>query len=320
MIELISSPSYALLKTTLASKLSPYQTEGMIEYVEAGSTLIQTWLPQALGGSLWAQQKITVIHNAYFFAKGASKQPVSKEQDETLLARLLETKDVEENLIFMVEGEVDERLSLVKAMKKHHTWLDIPIPKKDGWYTYLSTWQKTFGVEFTTASVQALVDRTYPDFDRCYQEVQKLASLASKIDEKMVFRSVKPPLEDNVFELTNHLMQDNLTLAYQTFLDLMRIQVEPTMLIALLGKHFQLFAKVCHLLDEKEDVYKISQLLKVHEYRVRLMAQAKKRFSLRRLNQILLSLDTLDQDIKKGRQDKVEALSWWLVHFTPVIS
>jgi DNA polymerase III delta subunit len=50
------------------------------------------------------------------------------------------------------------------------------------------------------------------------------------------------------------------------------------------------------------------------------MIQGKKRFPLKRIHQILISLDALDMRIKKGFQDKVEALSWWIVNFVEPIS
>jgi DNA polymerase III delta subunit len=81
-----------------------------------------------------------------------------------------------------------------------------------------------------------------------------------------------------------------------------------------------LFAKVVHLSGQGKDSYAISQLIKIHEYRVRLMMQGKKRFPLHRIHRILLSLDALDRRIKKGLQDKVEGLSWWIVNFTDTIS
>jgi DNA polymerase III delta subunit len=74
------------------------------------------------------------------------------------------------------------------------------------------------------------------------------------------------------------------------------------------------------LSGQGKDSYAISQVIKIHEYRVRLMFQGKKRFPLKRIHQILLSLDALDTRIKKGFQDKVEALSWWIVNFVEPIS
>lgn len=320
MIQLLTSPSYALLKTALAKALTAFQGEGMVEFVDGASVPIPEWLPLALGGSLWAEQKVTVISQAYFFGKASGRQAASKDQDDTMLISLLEDKASPVQLIFVYQGDVDERLSLMKLIKKHHQWQDFPIPKKEAWPALCSPWLTALNVQCQGRALTTLIQRTYPDVDRLYQELQKLASVGSVIEEATVLNLVRPNLEDNVFELTNHLMNDQLALAIKTFQDLMVIQVEPTLLVSLLGKHFQLFAKVSYLLGEKQDAYAMSKALNVHEFRIRLMAQAARRFSQKRINRLLLSLAQLDETIKKGRQDKVEALSWWIVNFPTITS
>lgn len=319
MIRLLTSPSYALLQQALKDALSTLPSSHDIEYVDASLIPIQVWLPQALGGSLFAEKKITVITNAYFFARANAKVSVSKDQDDTLLIRLLETTDPEGDLFFIYEGDIDERLSLTKLLKKHHQLVTLPIPKQEAWSSILQAWGKKLGLTMTPKALTMLVQRTYPDLDRAYQELTKLSAFPSPIDDTLIGSMIRQNVEDNVFELTNHLMQDQLAQALKTYRDLMSIQIEPTMLISLLAKHFQLFAKVRYLMASL-DGFAISKQLLIHEYRVRLMMQASKRFSMKRINRILFSLDALDQDIKKGRQDKVEALSWWLLQYPKTIS
>jgi DNA polymerase III subunit delta len=320
MVQLITSPSFALLQTALKATLATIDPNISVEYVDGSSVAIPEWLPQALGASLWAEHKVTVITQAYFFAKTTGKQPLTKTQDDTMLIKTLEQQTIDAHLIFVYQGEIDERLSLVKLIKKNHQWKDLPIPKKDAWSTFISSWSKQFAITLTPRAFTTLITLTYPDIDRSYQELKKLSAYGNQIDEATILSLIRPNLEDNVFELTNHLMSDKLALALKTFQDLMLIQTEPTLLISLLGKHFQLFAKVRYRLDKQLDTLTISKELNIHEFRIRLMAQAAKRFPSTRINQILLSLETLDEQIKKGRQDKVEGLSWWIVNFPTLIS
>jgi DNA polymerase-3 subunit delta len=203
---------------------------------------------------------------------------------------------------------------------KSHQWQHVEIPSKDQAFILAQQWIKSLGATIGSKALNKLMDSTYPEIDRLYQEIQKLTAYGATIEEKTIDQLVKPNLEDNVFELTNQIMAENLKQALKIYQDFIVLQIEPTVLISMLAKHFQLYAKVCYLLDQGLDSFKISQSLKIHEFRIRLMAQAKKRFPLKRINQILLSLDQLDERIKKGRQDKVEALSWWIVNFTKAIS
>jgi DNA polymerase III subunit delta len=318
MIHLLTSPSFQLLneaKRKLISELPPQTT---IDYIDGASIPIPEWIMTLNQGSLWGEQKCTIVSQATFVS--STNKAAMKHQDDSPLLELLNQPQPDLHLILLYQGEVDERLSLIKTIKKHHQWTHLSIPKKDGWPVLLTQWQNQLGLQLTAQAALRFLSLVYPDLDRAYQELIKLRSFAATIDEKIVSLLLRPNLEENVFELTNHLMQDHLEKALTTYQDLMILQIEPTLLISMLAKHFQLFAKVRYLLDEAKDSYAISQVLKVHEYRIKLMAQAKKRFSANRINQILLSLDALDRRIKQGKQEKQQALHWWIVRFSSLIS
>ncbi len=320
MILLISSPSFQLMIQKLQEYLHKVPPSTVIEKVDGSSVPISSWLPEVLQPSLWSEEKITIISQGSFFGKSTGKQTLQKKEDEEMLEHLLKQNDAHIQLIFLYQGDIDERLTLSKLIIKSHQWQHLEIPTKDQAFILAQNWIKALGATIASKALIKLMDSTYPDIDRLYQEIQKLIVYGSTIEEKTIDQLVKPNLEDNVFELTNQIMAENLKQALKIYQDFMVLQIEPTVLISMLAKHFQLYAKVCYLLDQGLDTFKISQSLKIHEFRIRLMSQAKKRFPLKRINQILLSLDQLDERIKKGRQDKVEALSWWLVNFTKPIS
>ncbi len=320
MILLISSPSFQLINQKLQTYLNTLPPTTLIDKVDGSSIPISSWLPQILQPSLWSEKKLTIVSQGSFFGKTNSRQTIQKKDDEEQLEDFLKQKEIDVDLIFLYQGDIDERLTLSKLVIKHHQWQHLDIPSLDQAYNLAQDWIKSLGATIASRALSRLLDATYPDIDRLYQEIHKLIVYGLTIEEKTIELMVKPNLEDNVFELTNQIMAENLKQALKIYQDLMVLQIEPTVLISMLAKHFQLFAKVCYLLDQSFDTFKVSQTLKIHEFRVRLMAQAKKRFPLKRIHQILLSLDQLDERIKKGRQDKVEALSWWLVNFTKPIS
>lgn len=320
MILLISSPSFQLLMQHLQSYLKQVPDTTVIDKIDGSSIPISSWLPDVLQPSLWSEEKLTIVSQGNFFGKSTGRQSSQKKEDEAMLEDLLKQPNAPVHLIFLYQGDIDERLTLSKLITKHHQWQHLEIPSKDQAFVLAQSWIKSFGATINSKALIKLIDATYPDIDRLYQEIQKLIVYGVNIEEKTIDQLVKPNLEDNVFELTNQIMAENLKQALKIYQDFMVLQIEPTVLISMLAKHFQLYAKVCYLLDQGLDTYKISQSLKVHEFRIRLMSQAKKRFPLKRIHQILLSLDQLDERIKKGRQDKVEALSWWLVNFTKAIS
>ena len=318
MIRLMTSPSYQLMMQALTKILSAIPTTTTIEKIDGSSLAASEWIRELLQPSFWSEAKITILTNASFFAK-KNKTSTPSEADEEALGELLSKPRPELDLIFLYQGEVDERLSVMKFIQKHHEWIELPLPKLEAWPGLISQWASSFSLKLNPKATNQLIERVFPDVDRLYQELVKLSVYGDSIDDRLVQQLVQPSLEENVFALTNQLMADNLAGALGIYRDFTTLQVEPTMLISLIAKHFQLYSKVLYLLNQGHDTYAVSQQLKIHEFRVRLMAQAKKRFPMQRLHQIILSLDTLDEQIKKGLREKQEALGWWLVNFNRVI-
>lgn len=318
MIRLMTSPSYQLMMQALTKILTTIPATTTVEKIDGASLAASEWIRELLQPSLWSDEKITILTNASFFAK-KNKASTPSEADEEALNDLLSKPRPELELIFLYQGEVDERLSLMKMIQKHHEWIDLPLPKLEAWPALVSQWASSLSLNLNPKAANQLMERVFPDVDRLYQELVKLSVYGGTIDDHLVQQLVQPSLEENVFALTNQLMADNLAGALSIYRDFNTLQVEPTMLISLIAKHFQLYSKVLYLLNQGLDTYAVSQQLKIHEFRVRLMAQAKKRFPMHRIHHIILSLDTLDEQIKKGLREKQEALGWWLVNFNRAI-
>lgn len=319
MIQLISSPSFQRIQHQLQLVLKTLDPLILVEKIDASNIPVDEWMRDIHQASLFSAAKVTLIYQASMFAK-SGRTSLGKQQNETTFLEFLSQDHPDLHVIFIYEGDIDERLAAIKAIKKHHQWIDLPLPSKDEWVGLLDGWQRELHVLLSPKASARFILSTYPDVDRAYQELKKLSVYGSTIDEATVIDLIRPNLEENVFELTNQLMGENIKQAFKIYRDFTTLQVEPTLLISLLGKHFQLFAKVVHLSGQGKDSFAISQLIKIHEYRVRLMIQGKKRFPLTRIHHILLSLDALDRRIKKGLQDKVEGLGWWLVNFNEAIS
>lgn len=317
MIYLIHSTSHQLLSAQLNTLMQTFNPMPHIEHIDGANVAIDEWLKEAIQPSLWNDTKLVIISQPNFFGKSPSQIKGKKEHDLTLetFIHVLENPPESLHIIIKYQGEIDERLMLFKLLKKHHQVIHLRVPSKEGWPALLQSWQKKFDVSLTPRAFTLLIDYCFPDVDKAYMEIFKLSTYASQIDEIIVQNLVHPQLEDNVFAMTNQLMADNLAGALTIHRDLQIMQIEPVMLIALIAKHFQLFAKVAYLLNQNMSNAMISSELNVHEYRIKLMSQVRKKFPSKRINQILFSLDALDASIKSGEKEKNEALSWWLLKF-----
>jgi DNA polymerase-3 subunit delta len=227
MIQLISSSSFQLIEHQLKSVLKTLDSSILVEKIDASSVAIEDWMAEINQPSLFSVAKITLIYQAYFFGKTGRTSSV-KQQAETTLLEFLSQDHPDIHVIFIYEGEIDERLAFVKSIKKHHQWIDLPLPSKDEWVNLLEGWQHDLHVQLSPKAFARFILSTYPDLDRAYQELKKLSVYGTMIEESTIVDLVKPNLEENVFELTNQLMAENIKQALKIYRDFTTLQVEPT--------------------------------------------------------------------------------------------
>lgn len=298
--------------------LQEFLTSKHIDYLQciqmdAKTTPIQEILSEAFTVSLDDRKKTVIIHNPYFLMK-EGKEKIDTLQDFSTLEEAFEHPDPEVDIIFLILGSLDERKTLAKTLKKFHLKSIEPL-KSYQWPSLLNPFILRLGLTLDAKKLQMIIDATFPDIDRCFTELEKLANYDSQPTIEAIKLLIKPALEDNVFELTNALVQENLKKALSIFQDLKSVKEEPIYLINLMGRQFQLFAKIQYLNSQHLDYFQISKALKVHEYRVKILLDYQKRFPLARLESIIVSLANLDLTIKKGQVDRYFALEYFITNF-----
>ena len=298
--------------------LQEFLTSKNIDYLQcihrdAKTTQIQEILSEASTVSLDDRKKTVIIHNPYFFMK-EGKEKIDTLQDFSTLEEAFEHPDPEVDIIFLILGSLDERKTLVKTLKKFPLKNIEPL-KSYQWPSLLNPFMLRLGLTLDAKKLQMIIDATFPDIDRCFTELEKLSNYDSQPSIEAIKLLIKPALEDNVFELTNALVQENLKKALSIFQDLKNVKEEPIYLINLMGRQFQLFAKIQYLNSQHLDHFQISKALKVHEYRVKILLDYQKRYPLARLESIIVSLANLDVTIKKGQVDRYFALEYFITNF-----
>lgn len=298
------------LEEFLTSKKTHY---GQCIHLDAKTIPIQDILLEASTVSLDDSRKTIIIHQPYFLMK-EGKEKVEALQDFTKLEEAFEHPDPFVDIIFLVIGSLDERKVFVKTLKTF-TFKQIEPYKSYQWPALLNPTIVRLGLILDAKKIQMIIDATFPDIDRCFIELEKLANYDLNPSIEAIKLLVKPALEDNVFELSNALLQENIKKALSIFQDLKNVKEEPIFLINLLAKQFQLFSKIQYLHSQHLDGFQISKALKVHEYRVKVMLEQQKRFPLARLESIIIALANLDLSIKKGQIDRYFGLEYFITNF-----
>ena len=136
----------------------------------------------------------------------------------------------------------------------------------------------------------------------------------------MILNQVPRSLEENIFELTNALVKQEIGQALQIYRDLRVRNEEPVTMIQLFSRHFRLMQMAMYLTQQGSDYIAIGKQLKIHEYRVKLMLQQKRVYTLKRLEKIQKSLFELDANIKQSKGDRFVAFELFLLNFNQLTS
>ena len=314
MIRLLVSPTRYQQQLQLSVWLKDYpEDQWEIMSMDALTTTIQDIVQEAYTFTLLGKQRLLLIQNAYFFTS-VRKPSIDQEQDFDVFEQLFrQTLDLP-HLIFLLEEDIDGKNKWVKLIKQSNDVTLLPVLKKQEWAPVLEKAIQERKIPWGTGATWALTERLYPDLDRAINELDKLQLLGETITEKHIQRWVPLTLESNVFELSNAILKGQLGDALAIFRDLSYQRVEPITLLTLMSRQFQ-GMEVVYALEEKGlSPIAIAQALNWHEYRVKVLLQAKKTFPLSRVENAVSSLADLDYQIKSGQMERFQAFETWLLN------
>ena len=108
--------------------------------------------------------------------------------------------------------------------------------------------------------------------------------------------------------------------AFDIYRDLRTANIEPVMLISMLGNQFRFVYDVKVLFDSGLQLQEIAKQFKTSEIRVKIASQNAQKYSCDRLLDILFELADLDYKIKSGQVDRFYSFELFLINFKNVIS
>ena len=107
-------------------------------------------------------------------------------------------------------------------------------------------------------------------------------------------------MDDNIFHLVDCILTGNKKYAFELYQDFLLHGEQVVNIIRILANKIRLMYQVKVLLQDGNSDAKISKLLKVHEYPVKLAREASYRYSETALLEKLEKLANLDLEIKSG--------------------
>lgn len=262
--------------------------------------------------SMFGDKKALIGENALFLSTSSS----SINHDLDYLQRYLEDDNHDNIVIFTLnENKLDERKKIVKLLKKRATVIHKDVIKDKDLPDFVMDEFFNNGYKIDYKAASYFVQYAGSNVDILISEINKMMMYKDgdkiiKIEDINEITSKK--MNDNIFDLSNAIMDKNFKKMYECYNDLMTLKEEPIKIIAMLGSTFTLVYQCKLLYNDGKRQNEIADILKVHPYRVKLAIE--NNYKINNIKEILKKLHNLDYEIKSGKIDKALALDNFLLH------
>lgn len=301
-----------LIESSLNKIIEKNHDSEIVKY-DLNFDLVNNIIEEIISFPLFADKKIIVISNALFLT-GLSNN-VSDEETKAL-EKVLEDIPEQINLVLVVENEkLDGRKNLVKKLLKDSNILECNKLSDQEAYEFVQNAFEEDNYQIDLKAINSLLDKSKENLTLLMSEINKLKIF--KVDTKIITKEDVDQLVskydyDNIFELTNSVVNKDLTKALFLYQELLKRGEEPIKIIVLLANQFRTIFQVKKMLINTNNKKEIADKLKIHPYRVELAKRIN--ISEEILLDYLEKLADLDENIKTNRVDKESGLEMFFLN------
>lgn len=155
-------------------------------------------------------------------------------------------------------------------------------------------------------AINELIERTNADYQAIEQEITKLKLYAydnKEITVEAVRLLVSKNLDDNIYELSSAIIDQNRTKAIQIYYDLLVSNVQPITIVGYLSNRVRELIHTSLLLNRSYTQDMIAKHFQVSDGRAYYMVKNARTVGVAKLEKYLEQLADLDYDIKSGNID-----------------
>ena len=262
--------------------------------------------------SMFETKKLIICENCKFLT-GDNKKEVNHDLD--ILLNYINNPYSGTVLVFVVNNEkLDERKKIVKELKKV---CNVSICNKVESYNlnnYLLNYVKDRGYNINNSSIDLLIKISGIDLNILINELDKIfiyKDNEKSITDEDISSLATRNIDDNIFLLTNSIMDKNKKESLNIYNDLISLGEEPIKLIGALSNQFRLLLQVKLMVKNGYNDSEIISTLKEHPYRIKLSKNNP--YQIKDIKNSILKLSLLDYDIKSGKIDKFEGFQLFLL-------
>ena len=258
----------------------------------------------------FADEKIVILDHLLDLTTAKKRYLTDEELKQ--LESYLERPSESTRLVIFAEGKLDSKRRLVKLLKRDAQIIEAATPKEQDLKRYFSSQAQEMSLQFVGDALDQLLLKSGYDFGELQKNLAFLKAYKEdgQIRLEDIEEAVPKTLQDNIFDLTQMILQRRIDQAQALVKDL-RLQGEDEIkLIAILLSQFRMFSQVKIFSEEGQSesqiVTSLSELSgrKINPYQVKFALRDSRRISLAFLKQAMMILIETDYAIKNGSYDK----------------
>ncbi len=269
-----------------------------------GSADIKTIIDDASTMSMFSDKKTIIVDNAVMFnSKGEYKE----------LARYLENYNPNTTLIFIVNDvKVDNRKKITKLIKKNGVIKDFSENYNPNAYVK----SLLNGYNILPRTIELFISRVGNNLLTLENEVNKIILYKENdkniTDDDIISLTVKTSFED-IFKLIDYIVSGNKEKSLEVYNEMKILGEDDIKIIIMLAGQFRILYQTKILLKKGLGEKGITDVLKIHPYRVKLAVGKCRKFSENTLLKYISDLADIDYKIKSGLINKDYAFPMFIL-------
>ncbi len=306
---IIKSNSYRLLKNKINLLTQNIDKEN-ISYFDLSIDNLKTILEECNYNSLFNDKKAIIVYNSNIFGT-----KYEYKEDLELLEKYLNNPNKNTILIFITDS-ISNRKKCVKLIKDNNNLFELNMPDKNNLSKEIKTYLSKNNYKIENNALDLLIKNNLENYDYILNELDKVMIIKKdfiiNIDDIKKYTSKLDEL--NIFDFVDLVVKKKLNDCLKQLDDVIRNNVEPSIIFSNIAAQYRLIYSVKNLLKEGLSEKNISDELSIHPYRIKLAYDNSYNYTNKELEEKLLYIGQLDEKIKKGLIDKYNALKLFLIN------
>jgi DNA polymerase-3 subunit delta len=258
----------------------------------------------------FSEEKIVILD--HFLDVTTAKKRYLTDVELRSFEQYLENPADTTKLVIFAEGKLDSKRRIVKLLKRDGKIFEASEPKEQELRTYFSKQVQEQGLELRSQVLEELLIKSGFDFSEISKNLAFLKDYKKDgiITSDDIAEAIPKTLRDNIFDLTQMILQQKVDAARSLVRDLTLKGEDEIKLIAIMLGQFRIFAQVKILFEngcnESQIVADLSSYLgrKVNPFQIKYALRDVRSLQLDFLKKALACLIETDYQIKSGVYEK----------------